>query len=106
MISKIQAFADSEGKTYGTLVAAQKAELALVFTDGGTIEPSVPWTMDEMVSRILDSKEKIIDILTTKPNSLTKARKVNGGTKTRTKKHIAEQFPLPMPTEDNTKPAA
>lgn len=107
MISRLTAFADSKGNTYGTLEAAQKAELALRFKDGDETAPNSPWSIDEIVSRIIDDKDKIIDILTTTPTSKVKARKINGATKTRApKKHVAEQFPLPMPSEDNTKPAA
>jgi hypothetical protein len=100
MISKILAFTDSEGKAHGTLEAAQKAELIIIFGE------EIPSCID-VATFVLKHKDKIVDILTTKPNSLTKARKVNGGTKTRTvkpKRHEAEQFPLPI--EDNTKPAA
>src|SRR5688500_16786170 len=105
MITKIQAFTDSNGNTYGTLVAAQKAELEIVFAETEIDLVGTDWSVGEIAAHIIEKQDKIIDILTTTPSSKPKARKINGGTKTRApKKHIAEQFPLPM--EDASKPAA
>lgn len=93
MIGKILAFTDSQGNTYGTLEAAQKAELKHLLDS--EIDADV----------IIKNKDKIIDILTTTPTSKPRARKINGATRARKpKRHEAEQFPLPM--EDTTKPAA
>jgi hypothetical protein len=99
MINRITAFADSKGNTYGTLDAAQRAEIKLLMTGNSVGIAADSVSEDRIAEWVLTNKDKIVDILTTKPNSLTKARKVNGGTKTRTpkpKRHEAEQFTMPI----------
>lgn len=87
-----------------TLEGAQKAELRIVFhTADKSNDTSTPWTVEEIANEIYKHSAKVIDILTMKTNSLPKARKINGGTKKRTPKHIAEQHTLPL---DQPKDAA
>lgn len=99
MITKINAYTDSEGKAHANLEEAQKAELRIIINKYPDAADSIEVIMKE--------REKIIDILTMKPSSKPRARKINGGTKNRVKKstrHEAEQFAMPF--EDNSKPAA
>lgn len=91
MITKINAYKSSDGTAHSTLEEAQKHALKLLLK-----ETKVQIVDNVLVDSIMDNRDKIVDILTTKPNSLTKARKINGGTKKRTPKHIAEQHPLPL----------
>jgi hypothetical protein len=79
-------YTSSDGSIHDSLERAQHAELTILLKvplenpspsgGGATFSMSV-------ISEILKHREQIIDILTTKPNSLPKARKINGGTKKR-----------------------
>lgn len=101
MITKANGYQSSDGAFHKTLEDAQKSELKTLFftTDRGENTDDDPWLVDEIANEILKSSNKIIDILTMKPNSLPKARKINGGTKKRTK-HIAAQNTLPLDTTE------
>jgi hypothetical protein len=69
MIEKVSGFKVGE-QFFPTIVSAQLAELMSI----------VPRETAEV---ILANAEKIVDILTMKPSSLPKARKINGGRKQR-----------------------
>lgn len=92
MITKSTGYTSSDGNFHATLEEAQARELSLIF--GAAHERE--WVVDVMAAFIVGQKLKFIDILTMKPNSLPKARKINGGTKKRTPKHIADQNTLPL----------
>ena len=110
MITKLTGYQSSDGTVHGSLTGAKAAEIKILFHDQykETGIENRPWTVDEIASFIVGREDRILDILTMKSSSKPRARKINGGTKTRAPKvkprHEAEQFPLPM--EDNTKPAA
>lgn len=67
----------ADGTPYATLEEAQLAALRRYFP------PDVTWTRDTIAGAILDNSHGIIDILTTTTRSRPKARKTNGGKKTR-----------------------
>lgn len=93
MITKVNAYQSSDGTAHSSLEEAQKAEIINVFK---THEKWDSEHVEEVADSIMDHAEAIIDILTTKPNSLTKARKVNGGTKRRKKGEQPQTEPLPL----------
>lgn len=96
MIQKIQAYKSSDGTAHPTLEEAQHYELERVIEGSMNGQGELGKTPANIAGTILKESDKIIDILTMKPNSLPKARKINGGTKKRTPKHIAEQHTLPL----------
>lgn len=78
MITKALAFQTSDGQTHASLAAAQSHEMqilleSLVMTESTPNEDVANW--------IISNCDKLIDILTTKPTSKVRARKINGGTK-------------------------
>lgn len=78
MIEFTKAFKTSDGETFATIELAQRHELDLLIGD------KVPdASVDEMINVLMANAEKVVDILTTKPNSRPKARKAHGGTKPR-----------------------
>lgn len=100
MIQKIQAYKSSDGTAHPTLEEAQLYELRALIKKESVVEiPEIP----DIVGIVFQNADKVVDILTMKLNSLPKARKINGGTKKRTPKHIAEQHTLPL---DQPKDAA
>lgn len=85
MIEKTQSFKTSDGKIHETFEAAQEHELSALLA--GLTNPILnPEEAARLSKLILESAEKFIDILTMKPGSKAKARKINGGTKKRTPK--------------------
>lgn len=69
----------ANGKSFPTLEEAQREEIQMIPTTSVVAE------------FILANKDKILDILTTTEASRPRARKVNGGTKTRKKTAQPEQ---------------
>lgn len=85
MIQKTQAFKSSDGEIHASIGEAQFAELT------NLLEPSIASAVNEqngryVINAILENALKIIDILTTTPNSLPAARAVNGNKRPRKKK--------------------
>jgi hypothetical protein len=78
MIEKVPSFRATNGEVFPTLEGAQKAEIRALLTPEMGEGPS-----DIILVAILRNSERLVDILTTSPASLPKARKVNGGTKRR-----------------------
>lgn len=78
MIERTSAFKVGE-KTFATLTEAQAHELgSLLFDeDCGNADSAA------ICNRILAHAEKVIDILSTKPTSKVRARKLNGATRKR-----------------------
>jgi hypothetical protein len=96
MITKSTGYTSSDGKFHSTLEEAQAAEISkLMNTLQGSNTMAIP-AIEAMAKDIVCHSAEFIDILTMKPNSLPKARKINGGTKKRQPKHIAEQHTLPL----------
>jgi hypothetical protein len=104
MITKTQSYKTSDGTILGSFDEAQAYELADELKD---VFPNAD-SRKEIIKCLIGHKERIVDILTMKPNSLPAARKINGGTKKRTKRHIADQTTLPFvePTAPAELPAA
>jgi len=73
MITHTKAFKTSTGKTFDTLEAAQIEEIESIVGSGG-----VPETVNTAAVRIVADKSRVLDILSTKENSRTRARKING----------------------------
>lgn len=68
MITTAKAFVTSDQKTHATLEDAQKHELNILWLDK-TGTPDVPeW--------VLANRDKLLDILSTKPGSKVRARKI------------------------------
>ena len=87
MIEFTKSYKTSDGQVFGTIEEAQHHELSALFEKhpiltqtGLPPEPMHNW----IAGMVLDNSELVVDILTTKPSSKPKARKVNGGTKKRT----------------------
>lgn len=80
MIEKTLAFKVGE-ETFGTLVEAQEHELFELLKESCKLIGD--GDMRVIVGKIVEDSDRIIDILTTKANSRTKARKVNGAVKKR-----------------------
>lgn len=72
MITKTPAFQTSDSQTFTSLDEAQRHEIAIALN----LDPEVP-AEKQWLDAIMTAREKIIDILTTKPNSRPKARKAN-----------------------------
>ncbi len=86
MIERIQAYKASDGTTFPDLAGVQLHELATLLR---TMPHPIPGDPHEAyASTVIANKDKVLDILTTGPKSLPKARKINGGTKVK-KKDVA-----------------
>src|SRR5687768_5076011 len=94
MIQKSTGYKSSDNQFHPTLEDAQKHEIGLLLTNSDVATGQE--LHNEIVDYLFSVRDKLVDILTTKPNSIPKARAVNGGRKPRKPKHIAEQFPLPI----------
>jgi hypothetical protein len=81
MIERTNAFKVG-GQSFLTLQDAQKHELSKLLTG------CVPPNLDGIVDWVMANKDKILDILTTTATSKSKARKINGGKKTRVKNEL------------------
>jgi hypothetical protein len=96
MITKTTGFTTSDGAIHATIKDAQVSELATLLEEA--IKPSlacgVPSDLNyhTLADAILPHREKLIDILTTTAKSRVRARKSNGGTKTRKPKSVVAQF--------------
>jgi hypothetical protein len=78
MITKVPSFRTTKGEVFASLEEAQAAELLALLTPEQGNAPDTA-----LIRMILLNQERVIDILTTAPSSLPKARKVNGGRKVR-----------------------
>jgi hypothetical protein len=76
-------------KVFATIEEAQKHELELLLDAAD----------ESAINQIINSKDKVVDILTTKAGSLPKARKVNGGRKVRSAKPVTNQPSEPDATQ-------
>jgi hypothetical protein len=87
MITKKPAYFTSSGQACEGLEEAQKAALASLLKDDiievTATEREVSTVSVRITEAIMRNADKIIDILTTTPTSRTKARKVNGGKKSK-----------------------
>jgi len=82
MILKINAYQTSTGKACSTLEEAQIEEITTILTGLGGRERSAEGA-GNIATLIVEEKERILDILTTTTSSKPRARKINGGRKTR-----------------------
>jgi len=77
MIEFTKSYKTSDGQVFGSIEEAQIHELLLVVN------------LDkDQAEYVIQHKDKVVDILTTTPNSKPKARATNGGTKKRAKKVV------------------
>ena len=76
MITKTAAFQTSDNKTHATLEDAQLHALEMLLGGEGG---------DKCARTVIAYADQVVDILTTTATSKPRARKVNGGTKKRTK---------------------
>lgn len=88
MIERAAAFKVGD-KTFGTLAEAQKAELLIILG----IEEHDSTNAEAVTAKLLQAKDKVVDILTTTESSRLKARRINGGTKKRTPKGASSTAP-------------
>lgn len=96
MIEFTKAFKTSDGDTHASLDAAKRHELAQIFLGQQLPEDDeAKKNADEAASIVLEHCEAVVDILTTNASSKPKARKVNGGTKTRKPKPAAPPAATP-----------
>lgn len=107
MITKATGYQSSDGTFHTSLVDAQTHEVENVICKALN---AAELTADEnqigaMSKNVMAHSSVLVDILTMKPNSLPKARRINGGTKKREKKHIAEQFAMPLGSDGPGKEA-
>lgn len=94
MIEKVTAFKASDGAIFNSIELVQRHEiitiLAAVKCNDGTIAEAV-------AECLVAHKADIIDILTTGPRSHPKARKVNGGKRTRNNSPSNKPIPANTP---------
>jgi hypothetical protein len=77
MIEFTRSFKDSNGVCHASLAEAQHAELTSLLGEHTHL------SMSDMATFLLNSRAKVVDILTMTVNSRPKARATNGGTKRR-----------------------
>ena len=82
MIEFTKAYKTTDGQTHATLEDAKSHELTLLFCD--TRVPTD--TEAHFILTVQENADRIIDILSTTATSKPRARKVNGGKKTRAAK--------------------
>lgn len=92
MITRIQGYQSSDGTFHPSLERARQVELEMLLKE--VIEKPQPLQggatfVSSVVGEIIRNGDKIVDILTTTPNSKVRGRKVNGATRKRTPKHIS-----------------
>lgn len=81
MITKALAFQTSDGQTHSGLGLAQQHEVEILANSKWTGQ-ELP-NVKDLSKWIVEHGDKLVDILTTKPTSKVRARKINGGTKKR-----------------------
>ncbi len=88
MIERTQAFKTSDGANHSSLEEAKIHELAIVITPAGEDLESIVGTTSKKIAEdiVRMFSDRVVDILTTSATSKPRARKVNGGKKTRAAK--------------------
>jgi hypothetical protein len=81
MIEFTKAFLTSDSKTHSTLEEAKRHELDILWSE--KIRSDEGLQSKTVAEWLLENADKIVDILTTTASSKPRARKVNGGKKTR-----------------------
>jgi hypothetical protein len=100
MIQKktVTLWCDSKGVEHKTLDALKQAEISAILADGAMelVEH------DNHAKRVVENATKIIDVLSLTDASIPAARRANGAPpkKRKSRKVIAEQFPLPGVTQE------
>lgn len=89
MITSTKAFKTSDDRTFEDLALAQEHELELMLNKvqvptNGTGDSKA--YLNAMCKQLVAESDRVTDILSTRANSRTKARAVNGGRKKRTAK--------------------
>lgn len=94
-------FVAGDGSEHTSLEAAQEQDLIVVLSDELALaaqkEPTISIVLPLIVNAVLKRRNNVMDILTTTPKSIVKARLLHGGKKVRTKRrHVAPQAELPV----------
>lgn len=97
MIKRSPAHMTADGKLWPTLDEAQVHEIELMLNNNALNTDATPIVADELgetmkriAAWIIEHKEEVLDVLTTKRNSRPGGRAIHGGTKNiRTKAQIA-----------------
>lgn len=79
MIEKTQSFKTGDGQIFGTFEQAQLHELELLLAKADMDCTSHA----TLAAAMIEQMDHLVDILTMKPSSKAKARKINGDTKKR-----------------------
>lgn len=80
MIGKAPAYTSSDGGFHPTLAEAQKAEIKIIMIEALQPEAGSDCALHcaTFAAVVVDCQTRILDILTTKPSSRPRQRKVNG----------------------------
>src|SRR5262245_39439643 len=97
MIEKVISYRASDGAIFATLEQVKEHELCLLLAGKVTSEGIA---VDCAAHKLVENGSKVIDILSTGPKSIPKARAINGGTKKRKAKESAQPV-LPTIEESN-----
>jgi len=107
MIEFIKSYACSDGNVFATLERAQEHEIISLLkknignqTDLGPVVLE-PATVTAAAVILVSNADKVVDILTTTAKSRPKARKINGGKKTRKKPYAPLLVPNPEKKRDD-----
>lgn len=84
MITKTQSYSTTDGAIFHTLELAQVHELGRILGHGSSVQSEC----EAMGLLLVKHKEEVIDILSTGPRSIPKARAINGGSKKRKPKTV------------------
>jgi hypothetical protein len=89
MAKKTSSWTAADGSVHTDFNSAQICDLTILLNEGnGKSPPEFIWA----------NRDRVVDILTTKPNSRPTARKINGGKKVRKKRVVAAPEAAPEPT--------
>lgn len=85
MIEFVKAYKAKDGKTYASLQEAQVAELnsLLPVSPDDECYDVLASYREEIFTNLVKNADAVVNILTTKPTSKHRARKLNGGSKKR-----------------------
>ena len=83
MLTFVKAVRSSDGKTFDKIEEAQAYELGIIARQGRPLGTEDGQKFDQFCATLVENREKVLDILSTKEGSLPRARAINGGRKTR-----------------------
>lgn len=96
MIRKTQSYTDSKDVVHASLEEAQEHEIRYIVNENDDLPADF---VAKASDRLMKAQAKVVDILTTKPNSRPGARTINGAKRIKKRsKAPAAQPELPTPT--------